>query len=41
MQIYNFVVLSVVIALHNAFTPHISKSHLLILSLDIRELELK
>ena len=28
MEIFNFVVLSVIIASHNVLTPHISKNHL-------------
>ena len=40
MQIFRFVILSVIIALHNVLTPHISKTHLPIVSLNVRELEL-
>ena len=40
MQILNFVVLSVIIAPHNAFTPHISKTHLPIVLVNVHELEL-
>ena len=40
MRILNFVVLSVITAPHNVPTPHISKTHLSIVSLNIRELEL-
>ena len=40
MRIFNFVVLSVTTAPHNVPTPHISKTHLPIVSLNIRELEL-
>ena len=40
MRIFNFVALSVITATHNVFTPHISKSHLPIVSLNIREIEL-
>ena len=39
MQILNFVVLSVIITSHNVLTPHISKTHLPIVSLNVRELE--
>ena len=39
MQIFNFV-LSVIIAHHNVLTPHISKTHLPIISFNVRELEL-
>ena len=39
MQIFNFVVLSVIITSRNVLTPHISKTHLPIVSLNIRELE--
>ena len=35
MQIFNFVVLFVIIASHNVLTPHISKTHLLIVSLNV------
>ena len=41
MQIFNFAVLSVVIASHNVLTRHISKTYLPnIVSLNVRELEL-
>ena len=41
MQIFNFAVLSVIIASHNVLTRHISKTHLPnIVSLNVRELEL-
>ena len=40
MQIFNFVVLSVIITPENILTPYISKTHLLTASLNIRELEL-
>ena len=39
-QIFSFVVLSVIIALDNVLTSHISKTHLLIVSRNVRELEL-
>ena len=39
MQIFNFVVLSVIITSHNVLTPHISKTHLPIVSLNVHELE--
>ena len=39
MQIFNFIVLSVTIAHHSVFFPHISKTHLSISSFNIRELE--
>ena len=39
IQIFNFV-LSVIIAHHNVLTPHISKTHLPIISFNVRELEL-
>ena len=40
MQIFNFIVLSVIIAAHHSLlTPHISKTHLPISSLNVRELE--
>ena len=38
-QIFNFVALSVIIVPHNVLTPHISKTHLHIFSLNARELE--
>ena len=40
MEIFSFVVLSVIIAPHNVLTPHISKAHLPIVLLNVRELEL-
>ena len=40
MRIFNFVALSVITATHNVFTPHISKTHLAIVSLNTREIEL-
>ena len=40
MQIFNSVVLSVIIAPLNVITPHISKTHLSTASLNVRELEL-
>ena len=40
MFMFNFVVLSVTIDLHNVLTAHISETHLPIVSLNIRELEL-
>ena len=39
MQIFNFVVLSLINTSHNVVTPHISKTHLPIASLNARELE--
>ena len=39
MQIFNFVVLSVIITSHNVLIPHISKTHLPIVSLNVHELE--
>ena len=38
MQTFNFVVLSVIIAHHSVLTPH-SKTHLPIVSLNVRELQ--
>ena len=38
MRIFNFVVLSVITARHNVPTPHISKTHLPIVSLNVCEL---
>ena len=38
MQIFNFVVLSVITARDNVLTPLISKIHLPIVSLNVREL---
>ena len=40
MRIFNFVVLSVNTASHNVLTPHISKTHLPTVSLNVREVEL-
>ena len=40
MQIFNFIVLSVINAHHSIFIPHISKTHLPISSLNVRELAL-
>ena len=40
MRIFNFVVSSVITAPYNVPTPHISKTHLPNVSLDVRELEL-
>ena len=40
MLIFNFVVLSVIIAPHDVLTPHISKTYLPIVSLNVREFEL-
>ena len=40
MQIFKFLILSVIIAPHNDLNPDISKTHLPILSLSVRELEL-
>ena len=40
MQIFIFVVLSVIIPPHNVLTAHISKAHLPIVSLNVHELEL-
>ena len=40
MRIFNFVVSSVITAPYNVPTPHISKTHLRIVSLNVRELEL-
>ena len=39
MQIFIFIVLSVIITSRNFLTPHISKTHLPIVSLNVRELE--
>ena len=41
MQVFNFIVLSVIIPLHNVVTRYISKMHLLIVSLNVRELKLE
>ena len=38
MQIFNFVVLYVIIAAHNVHIPHIIKTHLPIVSLNVHEL---
>ena len=38
--IFNFVVLSVITAPHNVLTPHISKTRLPIVSLNVSEAEL-
>ena len=40
MQIFNFVVLSVITAALNVPTPHISKTHLPFVLLNVHELEL-
>ena len=40
MQIFNFIVLFVIKAHHSFLSPHISKTHLPISSLNVRELEL-
>ena len=40
MQIFNFIVVSVIIAHRNVLTPYISKTHLPIVPLNVRELEL-
>ena len=40
MRILNFVVLSVITTPHNVPTPHINKTHLSIVSLNIREVKL-
>ena len=40
MKIFNFVVLPVIIAPQNVLTPHISKIHLPIVSINKRELDL-
>ena len=39
-QIFNFVVLSVIVAPQNVLAPHKSKTNLPIVSLNLRELEL-
>ena len=39
MQIFNFVVLSMIITSHNVLTLHIRKTHLPTVSLTVRELE--
>ena len=41
MQIFSFVVLSVIIAPDNVLSTRISKTHVLIVSLNVRKLELK
>ena len=40
MQIFNFVVLHVIIAPNNVLTPHVSKTHFPIVLLNVHELEL-
>ena len=40
MQIFNFIVLSVIIVNRSVLSPHISKGHLPISSLNVHELEL-
>ena len=40
MQIFNFIVVSVIIAHRSVLTPCISKTHLPIVPLNVRELEL-
>ena len=40
MQIFNFIVVSVIIAHRSVLTPCISKTHLSIVPLNVRELEL-
>ena len=40
MQIFNFIILSVIIVHHSALTPQISKIRLRISSLNVRALEL-
>ena len=39
MQTFNFVVLSAIFTSHNVVTPHISKTHLPIVSLNVRDFE--
>ena len=39
MQIFNFIVLSVIIAPHNVLSSHISKTHLPSVLLNVREIE--
>ena len=39
MRIFNFAVLSVTTAPHNVLTPHISKTHLPIVSLNVSDVE--
>ena len=41
MQIFNFVVLSVIVAPPKVLTAHISKTRLPIVSLDVSKLQLK
>ena len=41
MQIFNFIVSSVIIARHSVLSPRISKIHLPISSLNVRELKLE
>ena len=40
MRIFNFAVLSLITAPHNVLTPHNSKTHLPIVSLNVSEVEL-
>ena len=40
MRIFNFAVLSVITAPHNVLTPHISKTNLPIVLLNVREVKL-
>ena len=40
MRIFNFIVLSVIIVNRSVLSPHISKGHLPISSLNVHELEL-
>ena len=40
MRIFNFVVLSVITAPRNVLTPRISKTHLPIVSLNVRDVKL-
>ena len=40
MQVFNFVVLYVITGPHNVLSPHISKTHLPIVSLNVCEHEL-
>ena len=39
MPVYNFAVLSVIVSGQNIPTPHISRTHLLIVSLNLREFQ--
>ena len=39
MRIFNFVILSVVTAPYNVPTPHINKTHLPLVLLNVRQLE--